>query len=381
MTANPRPSNDLLTEKEYSPLELAEMKTGRRFGQIHRAEGMTARRRIKLEDQSACYHVMSRTVNGEFLLGALEKEAFRRMMWRMAGFSGVEILTYCLMDNHFHILLKVPHREKWIQRFEGEEGEVKLLEHIRLVYSKAFMGQLQREIDGLRAEGNEEGIEQLLGRFKKRFCDVSLFVKELKERFSRWYNKQNGRQGTLWMDRFKSVLVDSGEALETMAAYIDLNPVRAGITIDPALYEWSGYGEAVGGSRRAKRGICKVVGVAQDAFEQKAQPAYRCWLYQDGKTVEDERTEESSRKIKRKGFDSENVYRMKTREKGELSKGLVLKKRISSFSTGVVVGRQDFVRTVSSLYQREHMRKREITGKPLQSDDPEKGSGLFVMRR
>ena len=53
---------------------------------------------------AACYHVMSRTVNGEFLLGSLEKEAFRRMMWRMSQFSGVEILTYALMDNHFHTL-------------------------------------------------------------------------------------------------------------------------------------------------------------------------------------------------------------------------------------------------------------------------------------
>jgi hypothetical protein len=52
--------------------------------------------------------------------------------------------------------------------------------------------------------------------------------------------------GTLWEGRFKSVLVEgTGQTLSTMAAYIDLNPVRAGIVKDPADYRWSGYAEAV----------------------------------------------------------------------------------------------------------------------------------------
>lgn len=358
MRANPRSSNDSPVQKEYSPLELAEMKTGRRFGQIHRAAGLTSRKRIKLEDQAACYHVMSRTVNGEFLLGALEKEAFRRMMWRMASFSGVEILTYCLMDNHFHILLKVPERKKWLRKFEGKEGEQNLLEHLKSVYSKVFMAQLQREIEGLREAGNEEGVQELLGRFKKRFCDVSLFVKELKERFSRWYNQQNGRRGTLWMDRFKSVLVGTGEALEAMAAYIDLNPIRAGMVKDPALYEWSGYGEAVGGSRRAKRGICKVVGVPQDRFAEHAQPSYRSWLYQDGKVVSEDRQEQNAIK-EQKGFDSTKVLFVKTVEKGHLSRKLLLRKRVSTFSNGVAIGGKDFVKGVAEKYRLVLGRKRE----------------------
>ncbi len=55
-------------------------------------------------------------------------------------------------------------------------------------------------------------------------------MKELKQRFSRWYNRQTGRFGTLWAERFKSVLVEDHPAnVETLAAYIDLNPVRAGL--------------------------------------------------------------------------------------------------------------------------------------------------------
>jgi hypothetical protein len=85
----------------WTPLELAEVKTPRRIGSIWQAKEASSRRRLKFEGRATCYHVMSRTVNGEFLFGPTEKEAFRRMMWRRAAFSGVEVLTYMVMDNHF----------------------------------------------------------------------------------------------------------------------------------------------------------------------------------------------------------------------------------------------------------------------------------------
>ena len=54
-------------------------------------------------------------------------------------------------------------------------------------------------------------------------------MKELKQRFSRWHNRRVGRKGPVWEDRYKSVQVEDDEtALRTIAAYIDLNPVRAG---------------------------------------------------------------------------------------------------------------------------------------------------------
>ena len=76
----------------------------------------------------------------------------------------------------------------------------------------------------------------LIAGYLRRFCNLPVFVKELKERFSRWYNKHHNRRGTLWMERFKSVLVEDGEALRTMAAYTDLNPLRAGMVKDPKDY-------------------------------------------------------------------------------------------------------------------------------------------------
>jgi REP element-mobilizing transposase RayT len=366
--------------KEWSPLELAEMKTGKYLGQIHRPKGFASRRRIKPEKGAACFHVMSRTVNGEFLFGPTEKEGFRRMMWRMAQFSGVEIFTYVVMDNHFHILLKVPDREKWLRKFEdkvGKEpgaGEERLLAHLSTVYSKAFLKQVRNELKSLRERGMEAEALTVLQRFKDRFCDVSLFTKELKERFSRWFNKQNGRRGTLWMDRFKSVLVEGEAALATMAAYIDLNPVRAGIMDDPMLYEYSGYGDATNGSKRARRGLCKALNLPQDSWETRGLARYRLFLFDEGLPVEPKSTSLGKGKRKRRGI------KMGARTEviangGEISPAQALRKRVASFSNGVAVGSERFVRRVASRYRKEMGRKKERHPRAISE-----GGGFFVMR-
>ncbi len=86
---------------------------------------------------------------------------------------------------------------------------------------------------------------------------LSEFVKTLKQKYTQWHNRRRGRKGTLWEERFKSMMIQPARAragqwdnaLLTMAAYIDLNAVRAGIVSDPKDCRHSGYGEACGGSR------------------------------------------------------------------------------------------------------------------------------------
>src|SRR5690606_13228113 len=93
-------------------------------------------------------------------------------------------------------------------------------------------------------------------RYLRRMWDISLFMKTLKQRFTQGFNKLHQRKGTLWEDRFKSVLVESaGEPLRAMAAYIDLNPVRAGLVADPKDYRWSGYGAGGGGGSGARAAL------------------------------------------------------------------------------------------------------------------------------
>ena len=63
---------------------------------------------MKVRGRDAVYHCMTRTVNGELLFKDREKEVLRKMLWQVADFCGVEILTYCIMSNLFHVLLQVP---------------------------------------------------------------------------------------------------------------------------------------------------------------------------------------------------------------------------------------------------------------------------------
>jgi REP element-mobilizing transposase RayT len=312
----------------------------------------------------------------------------------MAKFSGVEILTYALMNNHFHILVKVPERAKFLRRFEGEGGEAKLLEHLSLLYSKAFIAGVKGELARVREAGRAEEAEAILETFRKRFCDLSCFVKELKERFSRWYNKHYDRRGTLWMSRFKSVLVEDGEALRTMALYIDLNPVRAALVEDPKDYRWTGYGEASGGSKRARRGLCRVMEAPMDSWEERRgagtpAEAYRCWLFGEGLEVGVEKAIGSGgasgvgrsglevsgrlptslphsaeatrdkqlrgpgksalpsavRPSKKKGFSKERVEAV-LKSGGKLSRADLLLCRVRWFSDGVAIGSKGFVEGV-----------------------------------
>jgi hypothetical protein len=107
----------------------------------------------------------------------------------------------------------LPHWKTWLQRFECAHGEAQLFDLLRPLYSRTNLCLPRDELADLRARGMAFLAEQRLDALKKRFYDLSLFVKEVKERFSRWFNKRRGRRGTLWMDRFKSVIVESkGEA-------------------------------------------------------------------------------------------------------------------------------------------------------------------------
>ncbi len=398
-------TNDLM---ELSPLEKATLPTAAMPGRMESLGRSMKRPPRRILGQfggensgGQAYHVMSRTAGGEKLFGEVEKEAFRRLMWRMARFSGVEILTYAVMNNHFHILVKVPERAKFLKRFEGEGGEAKLLEHLSLLYSNAFIAGVKAELARVRDAGRREEAEAILETFRRRFCDLSCFVKELKERFSRWFNKHHDRRGTLWMNRFKSVLVEDGEALRTMALYIDLNPVRAGLVEDPKDYRWTGYGEACGGSKRARRGLCRVMEAPMDSWEERRGQltpgeAYRCWLYGEGLEADAEKgmgsggaagvernrldvpvrlptsltlrgLGKSALPSKKRGFSRERVEAV-LKSGGKLSRADLLLCRVRWFSDGVAIGSKGFVEGVFNGCRSHFGAKRKDGARQVRED-------------
>ena len=92
--------------------------------------------RVKIEGV-ACYHVASRIVDRNFRLDDAEKEIIRKRMRQAEAFSGVRVLTYLVMSNHFHLLVEVPER--------GDVDGAELLQRMTALYGAAHVRNLGKQ--------------------------------------------------------------------------------------------------------------------------------------------------------------------------------------------------------------------------------------------
>ena len=173
--------------------------------------------RMIVTGEPTIYHVMSRTVLDGFVLGDVEKEYMLKLIKQLSSVYFTEVLGFCLMGNHFHLLVKM------IPEQEYSDDEIK--------------GRYERYYGSREDPG--DGQMHLL---RQRWSSLSEYVKEIKQTFSRYYNKNHGRRGFFWSERFKSLIVENGETLINCLAYIDLNPVRAGLVERPDDYRWNSLG-------------------------------------------------------------------------------------------------------------------------------------------
>jgi hypothetical protein len=202
------------------------------------------------------------------------------------------------------------------------------------------VAQVALALKEYRQAGNHEAAEQLKASYTYRMNDISPYFKTLKQVFSRWYNKRNERRGPLWDERFKSLMVEGSEhALSTIAAYIDLNPLRAGLVDDPARYRHCGYGAALGGSAIAREGIRSIwPEIGREASWKRVRCRYRKWLYLQG---EGHPIGITTRKPHRRGFARDDVKAVLEQD-GQLTKSQLLRCRVRYFSDGVVLGSKTF---------------------------------------
>ena len=210
---------------------------------------MIKKKRWVVEAQTAAYHVMSRTAFKSLKFHDHHKTKFKDFLRRQATFCGVEVLNFCLLDNHFHLLIRIPYKrsvpDKEILRryeilYEGNQNPNILKVH---------------KVAQLLKENGEKG-KALRKQLRKRMGCLATFVKELKQRFGIWYNALHGNEGTLWGDKFKSTLVENTpNTLEEIALYMDLNPLRVKACERPHDYKHSSFGSALNHCALALTGI------------------------------------------------------------------------------------------------------------------------------
>jgi hypothetical protein len=161
-------------------------------------------------------------------------------------------------------------------------------------------------------------------------------VKEIKQGFSRYFNKKYGRRGTLWGERFKSLIVEDGLTLVNLLAYVDLNAVRARIVKRPEEYRWCSLGYHVqSGNRDDLLSVDFGMKEWNEFDEQEIIRKYREYVYEVGAidrgkgAVIDEEIVKEERK---KGF--------------RLKRSEIFRYRCRYFTDAGVLGSKRFVREV-----------------------------------
>jgi len=356
------------------------------------------------------YHIHSRCVDRVFKLSGVEvapdgqkvvigddggqaRSVFVRILHDYAEFLGCSVNAFCVMSNHFHILLEVPPKKK------GEAVSIsddEFLEKIERMYALEYYRDVKEMLERFREGNLDQSAEDLKARYTCRMYDLSEFMKGVKQRFTQWYNREHQRTGTLWEGRFKSVLVEGGYASRVVSAYIDLNPVRAGIVERPEDYRWSSYGVAMNpalGEKNsslrdwAREGLCRVMklhrksgsesGILPDGFsvmwerqknkekEISGSEWYRMMLYADGEEVFISKPQIGVDKVRvRVGFKREEVVKVLERG-GKLSFGEALRCRIRYLTDGLVFGRQSFVNAIFHLTRSYFSEGRKSGARPI----------------
>jgi REP element-mobilizing transposase RayT len=297
-----------------------------------------------IADEKAVYHVMSRTALDGFPLKDVEKDFLLDLIKRFSSLYFTEILGFCLMGNHFHLLVKMFPENRFTdeqiqKRFERFYGD-----------SRAF------------AEGQ-------IPYLREKLSNLSEFVREIKVGFARFYNRHNNRQGYFWGDRFKSVIVDKGETMVNCLAYIDLNPLRAGLVARPEDYRWNSIGYHV---QTHNKDHFLSTDFGLKAFNVKSQKErirrYRRFVYEAGAIKRPDKMQAKVIDVKVVAKERKNEF--------EISRVNRFRYRTRYFTDSGIIGSKAFV---SENYQRfKHLfySKHEKKPKPIKGLD-----GMYSLKR
>jgi REP element-mobilizing transposase RayT len=262
-----------------------------------------------IKGDNRCYHVLSRTAGQQFLLEEPEKEFLLKRIRFLSTVYCVRVFTFAILSNHFHLLIQM------------EDA------------SECSEEELQRRFQ--RYYGSKKPFpKEKAEHFRVKWSDLSEFVKEIKQGFSRWYNRQNNRQGTFWSERFKSPVVQTGEALLSCMAYIDLNAVRANLVNRPEDYRFCGLGYHMRGAN-GDGFLCTDIAELSDP-ETPYLGAYRRYVYEVGSVASPADKRSIPQAISE--VESQNAYR--------LSRTRLFRFRSRYFTESVALGSREFVRGV-----------------------------------
>ena len=216
-------------------------------------------------DDTPWYHCVSRCVRRAFLCGEDRLSGMNfdhRRAWiaarikQLAAVFAIDVAAYAVMSNHYHIVMRVD-RERAL-RWSLDEV---LARWTRLFSGPLLVTRYLSEERGQMTAAEIAKVTELGTEYRLRLHDLSWFMRILNEHIARQANAEDGVKGRFWEGRFKSQALLDEKALLAAMAYVDLNPVRAGIAETPELSDYTSLRD-------------RVAGVPEKAQARTAAPEY-----------------------------------------------------------------------------------------------------------
>jgi putative transposase len=282
---------------------------------------------------------------------------------------------------------------------EGGISDDELVKRLSAIYGEDYVAGVAKELADARTadytseSGMDEAVAAIHKRFTYRMQDLAEFMKGLLQRFTQWFNRAHSRSGTLWEDRFKSVIVEDGVAARTLSAYIDLNPVRAGMVEDPAEYRWSSYGEAVGGGKKgngkkAREGLVRAyfcdqgVGFEAEKWEEVSRVYRRLMGLALGKKPGRAEVSQSAKGLGQTTKNTAELLESKDNETilKDLGMAKMLRCRVRYFTDGAVIGSKEFVNEAFAGARERFGPKRKDGARKLRGGGAAASGSLWSLR-
>ena len=192
---------------------------------------------ISLSD-TPYYHCISRCVRRAYLCGedSVTGNSYEhRRGWvenkllALAQVFAIDVCAYAVMSNHTHVVLHVDRDEARAWTMPEVLHRWHTL-HKGTLLTRQYMDEARR---GEMSAVEIKTVEDIAQVYRERLYDISWFMRHLNEYIAREANREDGCTGRFWEGRFKSQALLDEAALAACMAYVDLNPVRAGIADTP----------------------------------------------------------------------------------------------------------------------------------------------------
>ena len=214
-----------------------------------------ARYRLVDTQTTPYYHCISRCVRRAFLCGRDRysgKNFSHRKQWildrikHLSSVFAIDVCAYAIMSNHFHLVLHIDVDQAGDWTFD------EVIDHWMALYKGPEVAQKYKA--GAPLYGFEQdALSDLVDVWRARLSDLSWYMRCLNETIARMANKEDNCTGRFWEGRFRSQALLDEAALVSCMAYVDLNPIRAGMSESLAESEFTSIQERLAGSQARNR--------------------------------------------------------------------------------------------------------------------------------